>query len=91
MFDLGLLDGDRNRRILIDRIDPIVLTKNMQSTSYSFVEAARGDFDDVFRTVRVETRHFAGSETHALILAFRFYFARRSQMCGTAKLPSLLG
>jgi hypothetical protein len=48
----------------------------MQATRYGFIEAARRDFDGVFRAVRVETRYFASSKTHAGILAFRFSFAR---------------
>ena len=47
VLDLGLLDGDRNRRILMDTVDPIVLTKNVQFTSYSFKETARRDFDSM--------------------------------------------
>ena len=61
----------------MDPVDPIVLTKHVQSTSYSFIEAARRDFDGMFRAVRVETRYFASSKTHELvILAFRFSFAK---------------
>ena len=61
MLDLRLLDRDRNRRILIDRVDPIVLTKNMQSPSYGLKEAARCDFDGMLSAVRVETRYLASS------------------------------
>lgn len=75
MLDLRLVDRDRNRRILIDRVDPIVLTKNMQSQSYGLKEAARCDFDGMFCAGSVETRYFASSKIHAVILPFRFYFA----------------
>lgn len=74
VLDRGLFDGNRNRRILIYPVDPIVLTKNVQSTRYSFVETARRHFDGMFRTVRIATRYFATSSGHARILAFRFYF-----------------
>ena len=59
MLNLRLFDRDRNRRILIDRVDPIVLTKNMQSPSYGLKEAARCDFDGMLSAVRVETRYLA--------------------------------
>jgi hypothetical protein len=75
VLDLGFLDSDRNRRILMDRVHPIVLAEEVQSAAYSLIKTARCDFDHVFRAVRVETRSFASSETHAVILAFRFSFA----------------
>jgi hypothetical protein len=75
VLDLGLFDSDRDRRILIDRIDPIVLMKNMQSPSYGLKEAARCDFDGMFCAGSVETRYFASSKTHEVILPFRFSFA----------------
>ena len=61
MLNLRLFDRDRNRRILIDRVDPIVLTKNMQSPSYGLKKAARCDFDGMLSAVRVETRYLASS------------------------------
>ena len=61
VFDLRLLDRNRNRRISIDRVDPIVLTKNIQSPSYGLKEAARCDFDGMFCAGSVETRYFASS------------------------------
>jgi hypothetical protein len=75
VLNLGLFNRDRNRRILIDRVDPIVLTKNMQSPSYALKEAARCDFDGMFCTGSVETRYFASSKIHSVILPFRFSFA----------------
>ena len=75
MLDLGLFDGDRNRRILMDPVDPIVLTKNEQASRCSLEEAARRDFNRVFRAVRVPARYLASFQQHADILAFRFYFA----------------
>jgi hypothetical protein len=75
VLDLGFLDSDRNRRIL-DRVHPIVLAEDVQSAAYRLIKTARCDFDGVFRAVRVETRYFASSETHAVILAFRFSFAK---------------
>jgi hypothetical protein len=79
MLNLGLFNRDRNRRILMDLIDPIVRAKNDEASGYSLVEAARGDFDGVFRAARVEAK-----------LAFRFYFARHSRLCSTANQPSFL-
>jgi hypothetical protein len=48
VLDFRLLDGDRNRRVLMNSVDPIVLTKNVQSASYSFVQTAGRDFDGTF-------------------------------------------
>lgn len=75
VLDLRLLDRDRYRRVLIDRVDPIVLTNNMQSPSYGLREAARCDFDGMFCAGSVETRYFASSKIHPVILPFRFSFA----------------
>lgn len=75
MLDLGLLDPNCNRRILIDRVDPIVLTKNMESPSYGLKETARRDFDGMFCAASVEKRYFASSKIHSVILSFRFSFA----------------
>jgi hypothetical protein len=74
MLDLGLFDGDRNRRILMVPIDPIVLTKNEQASRCSLEEAARRDFNRVFRAVRVPAGYLASFQRQARILAFRFYF-----------------
>jgi hypothetical protein len=74
MLDLGLFDGDRNRRILMVPIDPIVLTKNEQASRRSLEEAARRDFNRVFRAVRVPAGYLASFQRQARILAFRFYF-----------------
>jgi hypothetical protein len=76
VLDLGLFDGNCNRRVLIDRVDPVVLTKNVQATRYSLIETARRDFDGMFRTVRVETRYPASSKCHSGILTLRFSFAK---------------
>jgi hypothetical protein len=76
VLDLRLPDRDCNRRILIDRVDPIVLTKNMQSPSYGLKEAVRCDFDSMFCAGSVETRYFASAKTHMAILSFRFSFAK---------------
>jgi hypothetical protein len=76
VFDLRLFDGDRDRRILMDPVDTIVLTKHVQSASYGFIETVRGDCDGMFRAVRVDTRHFASSQGHSRRLAFRFYFVQ---------------
>jgi hypothetical protein len=76
MLDLGLFDGDGDRRILMDPVDPIILTKHVQSPSYSFIETTCRDFDAMFRAVCIETRYSAGSERHTSILAFRFLFAK---------------
>ena len=76
VLDLGLLDGNCNRRILVDRVDPIVLAQNVESPTYSFVKTARRHFDGMFRAVRVATRHFASAKTHMISLAFRFSFAK---------------
>ena len=70
MLDLGLLDGDRNRRILIDLIDPIVRAKNVQASAHSLVEAPSSDFDQVFHAVRIATGYFASSKAHTVILLF---------------------
>ncbi len=75
MLDLGFADGDRNHQILMDPVDPVVLAKKVQSTTHSFIETARGDFDCMFRSACVATRYFATSEGHARILTLRFYFA----------------
>jgi len=88
VLDLRLLDRDRNRRILIDRVDPIVLTKNMQSPSHGLKEAARCDFDGMFCAGSVETRYFASSKIHPVILSFRFFFVIMSlYFCLTALVP----
>ena len=50
VLNLWLLHGDCNRQILMDRVDPIVLAKNVQSATHSFIETPSGDFDRVFRT-----------------------------------------
>jgi hypothetical protein len=81
VLDLGLFDGDRNRRILMDPIDPIVLTKNEQASRCSLEEAARRDFNRVFRAVRVPAGYLASFQ-HARILALRFYFARQFEYTG---------
>jgi hypothetical protein len=60
----------------MDRVNPIVLAKNVQSATDSFIETPSGDFDRVFRTTGVATRNSAGSKGHGRILAFRFSFAK---------------
>jgi hypothetical protein len=87
VLDLRLLDGDPDRRILIDRVDPIVLTKNIQSPSYGLKEAARCDFDGMFSAGSVETRYFASSKTHEVNLPFRFSFATTLHFRLTALVP----
>jgi hypothetical protein len=77
VLDLGLFDSDRNRRILMDPVDPVVLTKHVQSASYGFIETARRDFDGMFRTVRIETRYPASSKPHARRLASSFFFRQK--------------
>ena len=76
VLNLWLLHGDCNRQILMDRIDPIVLAKNVQSATHSFIETPSGDFDRVFRTTGVATRDFAGPLGHPHKLALRFYFVQ---------------
>ena len=68
MLNLGLFNPDRNRRILMDRVDPVVPTKHVQSASYGFIETVRRDFDGMFRAVRVDTRYFAsgGDSEHPM-------------------------
>jgi hypothetical protein len=75
VLDLGFADGDRNHQVLMDPVDPVVLAKKVQSTTHSFIETARGDFDCMFRTACVATRYLATSERHPHILTLRFYFA----------------
>ena len=75
VLDLGLFDGDRNRRILMDPIDPIALTKNEEASRCSLEQAARRDFNRVFRAVRVPAGYLASFHRHARISALRFYFA----------------
>jgi hypothetical protein len=58
----------------MDPVDPVVLAKKVQSTTHSFIETARGDFDCMFRTACVATRYFASSKIHAVILASSFFF-----------------
>src|SRR5208337_4063245 len=53
VLDHRLLDGDRNRRILMDPVYPVVCPKNEQAPRRSLEEAARRDFDRVFHAVRV--------------------------------------
>jgi len=48
VLNLWLLHGDCNRQILMDRVDPIVLAKNVQSATHSFIETPSGDLDRVF-------------------------------------------
>ena len=60
----------------MDPVDPIVLTKHVQSTSYSFIKSACRDFDGMFHAVRVEAGYLASSKRHARILALRFSFAK---------------
>ena len=43
----------------MDPVNPIVLTKHVQSTSYGFIESARRDFDRVFHAVRVPAGYLA--------------------------------
>jgi len=74
MLNLGLFNRDRNRRILMNLFHPVPLPKDMQATRYGFIETARRDFDRVFRAGGVETRYFASSKTHAVILASSFFF-----------------
>jgi hypothetical protein len=57
-------------------VDPIVLAKKVQSATYCFIKTPGGDFDRMFRTIGVATRYFASSETHAIMVAFRFSFAK---------------
>jgi hypothetical protein len=76
VLDFRLFDGNRDRRILMDSVDPIALTKNVQSASYGFIETARRNLDGMFRAVRVETRYPASAKTHIVTLPFRFSFAR---------------
>jgi len=79
VLDLGLLDGDRNRRILMDHVDPIACAKNEQASRGSLEETARHDFDRVLRAVRVQAGYLASFQRHARILAFRFYFASKHE------------
>jgi hypothetical protein len=76
VLDLWLLHGDCNRQILMDRVDPIVLAKDLHATRYGLIETARRDLDRVFRTTGVATRDFASSQGHPRRLALRFYFAK---------------
>jgi hypothetical protein len=76
VLNLWLLHGDCNRQILMDRVHPIVLAKNVQSATHSFIETLSGDFDRVFRTTGVATRDFASARGHPRRLALRFYFVQ---------------
>ena len=77
MLDLGLFDGNCNRRILMHPVDPIVRTKNVQATRYSLKETACRDFDGMFRAVRVEAPYPASSKSHASTLASSFFFRQK--------------
>ena len=77
MFDFRLLDGDRNRRILMNPFHPIPLLKDLQATRYGFIETARRDLDGMFRAVCIETRYPASSKSHASTLASSFFFRQK--------------
>jgi hypothetical protein len=77
VLHLGFPNGDYNSQIWIDLVGPIVPAKDMQATSYSFIETARHDFDSVFRTICITTRYSAGSEAHSPTVSLRFFFAKR--------------
>jgi hypothetical protein len=87
VLDLGLLDDDRDRRILMHPVDPIVLTKDEQATSYSLKETAferiapHAGYFGVLRESAPEigTRWRSGVDSNS---RFRFFSAKTANFLG---------